>query len=55
MRKVFAIDFPLQPTHITLYTRDVGIGLADCDDVQKLTRLLTPQETGAAMNAIRVK
>ncbi|HSX42042.1 MAG TPA: hypothetical protein VLE93_01690 [Candidatus Saccharimonadales bacterium] len=54
MRKTFSIDIPLQPTHLTLYTRDggVGIGLTGNEDVEKLTRLLTTEESEAVKKAI---
>lgn len=52
IRKAFSIDIPLQPTHITLYTRDGGIGLTNNEDVQKLTRPLTTDESELFKKAI---
>ncbi|QQG50034.1 MAG: hypothetical protein HZB70_00395 [Candidatus Berkelbacteria bacterium] len=54
MRQALGMDFLNQPTHVTLYTREngSGIGLPDPEEVAKITRLLTPEETESVKNAI---
>lgn len=54
MRDALSMDFPDQPTHVTLYKRrgGMGIGLPDPEEVSKITRLLNEEEMRIVKNAI---
>lgn len=56
LRKKFDVDIPNQPTHVTLYTREggVGIGLTSEDDIKALTRKLSPEEKDLVIAAVNV-
>lgn len=54
MRKTLDLEIPVQPFHVTLYTRPngPGIGLVSAQEVAEQTRLLTGDDLVTAKSAI---
>jgi hypothetical protein len=56
IREAVHFDFPTQPTHITLFTREgvPGIGLTSTEELHQLSRALHPQEIEAIFPILSV-
>jgi len=52
IRRALNLEITTQPFHVTLYTRDVGIGLTSEQEVDDQTRLLTTEESERVKKAI---